>query len=270
MKIEKQPIVTSSKDSHGDQIPVEILKRFYDELPDPWVLCTNHDFSKEPIGIGSNKSFGEISPGIWAIMMDIEVWNEVEFKKMGGFSISYLRNKVTMNHSREGDIEIIFNPMVLTDIEVGELVGLTNENIQIDAREVIQKALEIPFVLVVKFCTAAFFTAFFGKMGADTWDAVKKKISEFASKRQSPTLPPPKCQFNYFEIRNNYNTEIVINLNVSEIDYITHNQRQLDTLINHVFDSSEENIRRIAIVKDENQSGWKTEYVLLYNDKLLK
>jgi len=269
MKIERQPIVTTSKDRHGDQIPKDILKQFFKELPDPWVLCTNHDFSRKPIGIGTNKSFGEIKPDVWAIMMDIEVWDEEEFKKMRGFSFSYLRNKVTMNPSKEGDIEIIFNPNVLSDQEVNALVKLSNEDIQIDAREIIQKAFEIPFVLVIKFCTAAFFTAFFGKMGADTWDLLKKKISGFAAKRQSPTLPRPACQFNYFEIRNDYKTEIVIDLKVSELDYISENHTELHALINNVFDSVDDNIKRIAIVKNLNNSAWETEYVLSENDELI-
>lgn len=182
--IKNQIVVTSGVDLHGDSIPLEILKEFHEQMPEPWLLNNNHDVSKPPIAIGYNKKFSEIEDGKWAIMMDVDILDEEEFKKMGGFSISYLRNLVTMDPSKPGDVEILFNPMVVTKSEIDELVSLSTEKLQIDARELIQKAFEIPFVLILKFSTLAFFTAFFGKMGSDTWDLLRDKIKSLAQKKK--------------------------------------------------------------------------------------
>jgi hypothetical protein len=271
IKIKQQPIVTSSTDLHGDKIPLDVLKQFFEQLPDPWVLNNNHDLSKPPIGIGYNKQFGQTEDGVWAILIDVDVWDEEEFNKMGGFSISYLRNKITMNPNREGDIEIIFNPMILDKNEINELIQLSTDNVQIDAREVIQKALEIPFVLILKFSAVAFFAAFFGKMGSDTWDLLKNKITVLASKKSSNKLPPPVCQFIFVDQRNDSTIEVLVTVKVETLDVIENNREELFKILDEVLSiNKNQKLKKIAICYDSKISRWKAEYCLTKDNKILK
>jgi len=269
--IKKQPIVTSSTDLHGDRIPVDVLKQFYEDMPDPWVLNNNHDISKPPVGIGYNKQFGQIDGGVWAIMMDVDVLDEDEFKKMGGFSISYLRNKITMNPKQDGHIEIIFNPMVLSESEINGLVSLSTDEIQIDAMEVIQKAYEISFVLILKFCSLAFFAAFFAKMGSDTWDLLKNKIKKLAQKKSNNSLPSPVCQFIFVKQIDGFNVEVLVTVEVEMLDAISDHSKELEIFVEKTLSTKKHhNLKRIAIYHDPKNSKWKTAYCLTEDNKIIK
>jgi len=204
-------------------------------------------------------------------MIDVEVWDEEEFNKMGGFSISYLRNKITIDPNRDGDIEIIFNPMVFDEADINELVNLSTDEIQIDAREVIQKALEIPFVLILKFSTVAFFTAFFGKMGSDIWDLLKNKIKILASIKSNNKLPPPICQFTFVQQMNNRTIEVLVTIEVETLDVLDKNREELSKIIDKTLSKyQEQKLNKIAICYDNKISKWRSEYCFTEDNKLLK
>lgn len=270
--IENQIVVTSGVDLHGESIPVERLKDLYEQMPDSWLLNNDHDFSKPPIAFGYNKKFGKIQDGKWAIMVDVDILDEEEFKKMGGFSISYLRNLITMNPSKAGDVEILFNPMSVGISEINDLIKLSNEKLQIDARELIQKAFEIPFVLILKFSSIAFFTAFFGKMGSDTWDFLRHKIKILAERKgKQKESKPPICQFMFKKRQQDNFVEVIVTVRVDAFKLIERKSQALEPFLESIFSSSKQvAFKRIAISFDENSDGWQMDYGLTQDDKILK
>lgn len=271
IKIKKQPIVTSSVDRHGDQIPLDVLKKFFEQMPDPWVMNNNHDISKPPMGIGYNKQFDKLDDDIWAIFFDVEVWDEEEFKNMGGFSISYTRNKICIGTKENGDIEILFNPMLLERSEIESLVRLTNKKIQIDAVELIQKNFEIPFVLILKFISLAFFTAFFGKMGSDTWDLLKKKIEIFAKEKDSKSLITPKCQFCFNDQMNGSNIEVIINVEVNCLDMLENTNQEILEIIEDVKRKHRgKQLKRISISPLPEKPFWEITHCIDKDNNLIK
>lgn len=268
-KIPKQPIATTSVDRHGDQISFENLKQLYEQLPERWVLNNNHDLSKPPLGLGYNKHFGKLNNEIWAIFIDVEVWDEQEFNKMGGFSISYTRNKITRNPNRAGEIEILFNPMFFIESEISPLINLSNNYIQIDGVELVQKGLEIPFVLVLKFISYSFFAGFIGKIGANTCDSLINQIKHLAKEKTKQSADVPKTQFVIPTLASGKNTEVLININIEYLEMIKSEREILLDLINKT-ERRNQNLKKIVIDHNYQTMTWELTHCIGHENNIFQ
>lgn len=186
MKVIKEQIIAGTRlDAHGEKIAKETLQELFDQIPEEMVLHQQHDFSRPPIAKAYNKRFVEVPGGEFVIKVDVEVWDEERMKEMGGFSIAYSAERLTLNDSRKGDVEILFNPLVFNREDMVSLIKTSNTSVQIDAVEVKQKALEALVILTLTFTSLAFLNGFLGKFGADAYDALKGKLRELAERRKA-------------------------------------------------------------------------------------
>ena len=186
MKVIKEQIIAGTqRDAHGDKITKEQLQKLFDQMAKEMLLHPNHDLSKPPIGKAYNKRFVEVPGEEFVIKVDVDVWDEERMKEMGGFSIGYVERPIALNEPHKGDVEIWFSPLVFNREDVMPLVETPNKSIQIHVLEMKQKALEPSAILILEFAALAFVSGFFGKGGADVFDALKRKLWELAEKRKT-------------------------------------------------------------------------------------
>lgn len=108
--IKGQTIASTHRDSSGDKIPKDKLHDLFSQIPEIWIGTSYHDLSKGPFSKGFNKRIVELPDGELAIKMDIEIFDEEAFKRMGGFSIEYTRGTLRCGQG-EPSISIWLNPM---------------------------------------------------------------------------------------------------------------------------------------------------------------
>jgi len=184
LKVIKDQIIASTHvDGTGGQFSKKDLQYFFSQIPDEYEFNQDHDLSKPVVAKGRDKKFAKLPDGHHAITMDIEVYDENIFEKMGGISISFTKGRITVNEKKRGDIEIIFNASIFNREDIEDLVDLSTSYVQIDGLELVQKALEPIGIIIISFVGTAFFNGFFGKAGSDLYDSLKKKLREVSKKQ---------------------------------------------------------------------------------------
>ncbi len=232
-KLEDQLIASTHVDRTGDQISKEDLEYFFKQIPDEWEFNQEHDFSKPKVAKGRNKKFTKLPDGHYEITMDIEVYDEDAFDKMGGISISFTKSRITSNMHKRGDIEVIFNSAIFDKEDIGHLVNLSNKEVQIDGRELVQKAFEPLGILIIVFvgsAGASFFKGFFGKAGSDLYDSMKKKIREISKKQKKEKNTEIQIQGKIDLNINNKIVELIIPFKSDQLDIVDKHGIPLDEI----------------------------------------
>jgi hypothetical protein len=86
---ERQTVASTSLDSHGDRISSEELRMLFDQWRENTPAGVMHDLSQPPVCRAFNKRIEALPDGELALKVDLEVLDEAEFAKFGGFSISF-------------------------------------------------------------------------------------------------------------------------------------------------------------------------------------
>jgi hypothetical protein len=86
--IKGQTKASTNLDLHGDKITKEELLSLFNQMPAEQAVNLDHDLSKMIVGRMYNKQFVETEEGEFSIKVDVDVFNEEEFAKRGGFSIA--------------------------------------------------------------------------------------------------------------------------------------------------------------------------------------
>ncbi len=196
-KITGQTIASTTLDLQGESIPPEQLQSLFEQMPDTEVINQDHDLSKPIIAKVYNKRFVKIDDGHHAIQVDVDVIDEAEFAKRGGFSISFYKKHYTLNSLRDAEVTVIFNPRLIPTQEITPLVGLTDQTVQIDAKEIAQKGVEPITILVIAFIANAVAGEFFKKAGADAYELLKSKLKELAERRRAQGQGDLKFHFSF-------------------------------------------------------------------------
>src|SRR6266851_853142 len=74
--IKGQVIASTSVDAHGEALPEEAIRTFFEQLKDPSVSFRNHDTSQAPVCRGFNKRLERLPDSSLAIVIDLEVLDE--------------------------------------------------------------------------------------------------------------------------------------------------------------------------------------------------
>lgn len=172
--IRGQTIASTHRDLSGDKIPREALKELYDQIPDLWIGTSNHDLFKGPFSKGFNKKLIELPNGELAIKMDIEVFDEEAFERLGRFSIAYTRGALRCGQG-DPSISIWLNPTQFDIQEAAQkIVGVIPNGTAVDVVERVEKAAiaEAAIVFLV-FAGLATATGFFNAAGAHLFEVLK-------------------------------------------------------------------------------------------------
>ena len=233
--IRSQVIASTGLDSHGDEIPRDALEEMFQEIPDPWLMFDNHDQSKPPIARAYNKQFLQLDDGNWAICADVEILDESKLDSYGGFSISFSRSTYTVNPDREPEITIGYNPRLFSKDEIIELCHASTDDFQIDAKDVNQKAaIDHPIILFLMFASAAIFTSFFNKLGADLYVLLKQKIADFSKKSEKEHGKELSCHMTFTFDRSGQSTEVLVSVKAADLDYLEDNGLGAQFIISHI------------------------------------
>lgn len=256
-----QILATTNTDLHGDRIPPERLREIFEQLPDPWLLANQHDLALPPMARAIGKRFVQLPDGEWSIQADVEVFDEAAFAGKTGYSIAYLRNVLSVNPDRPGDVEIIFNPRVFPEREIGELVSLSTQAVQVDARELIQKGLEATIILVLKFGSAAFATGLLAKAGADSWDALRAGLKSLAAKRSTDTGEEVVTHLQFAVDGPANEVEVLIEVRVSDYPLLEDDLPLVESALEQVQHfAAEAEIRKVALRFSRDPSRWEVCY----------
>ncbi|HKG61646.1 MAG TPA: hypothetical protein VKB05_17950 [Pyrinomonadaceae bacterium] len=250
--IKGQTIASTTLDLHGDKITKEELLSLFNQMPAEQAVNLDHDLSKPIVGRMYNKQFVEIE-GEFSIKIDVDVFNEDEFAKRGGFSIAFFRRRLTINSSREGDITILFNPVVIDSDDVKSLVSISNKSVQIDAQELVQKSLEVTTVIVIVFVSSSIASGFFKKAGADVYDLLKSKLRELAEKYRANGKGQVRFHFKFTARIGTSSVEVIVESDTDELSIISRQSLLIEPLLKQISAYTEStNIRRISICVREN------------------
>lgn len=183
-KIENQIVATTEIDRHGEQLTVDQLRNLFEEIPKETFLHAEHNDPGLPTGKAYNKHFVEIKPGVFAITLDIDVFDETQYEKAKGLSMVYYHTskKMSVNPNRVAEITISFNPFNFDTSEFENIVNLSNELIQIDALPRKEKSVKAAAVLILQFASASTLAGFFGQIGSDVYIKLKQYCKEIAEK----------------------------------------------------------------------------------------
>jgi len=251
--IKGQTIASTTLDLHGDKITKEELLSLFNQMPAEQAVNLDHDLSKPVVGRMYNKEFVEIEDGEFSIKVDVDVFNEEEFSKRDGFSIAFFRRRFTINSSREGDIKILFNPVVIDSEDVKSLVSISNKSVQIDAQELVQKSLEVTTIIVILFVSSSFASGFFKKAGADAYDLLKSKLRELAEKYRANGKAQVRFHFKFTASVGTNSVEVIVESDTDELSVISRQSLLIEPLLKQISAYTEStNIRRISIRVCEN------------------
>lgn len=232
--IHGQVIATSGVDRHGHAIPVDKLREMFDQIPDPWIMCDNHDPAKAPTCRSYNKQFVQLDNDDWAICSDVDIYDEVAFKQYGGFSISFTVSRFTMNPDREPEIEVTVNPRLIPVEEFRDLARQSTDDLQLDIRELFQKSLDVPAIIFLSFASGAIASGFFGALGTDLYGLLKKKINECGDRIREEHDTDLQCNIT-FQIQHRGNdTSVLVAVRSADLDLLAERGVTDEMIIDHI------------------------------------
>lgn len=173
--IRGQTIASTHTDLSGDKIPKDKLRELFSQIPEVWIGTSNHDLSRGPFSKGFNKQLVELPDGELAIKMDIEIFDEESFKRMGGFSIEYTRGTLRCGKG-EPSINILLNPLQFDVQEAAEIiVKIIPDETAVDVTERVEKAgiLVTAIIIIVIGALLKIADGFLNAAGADLYNALK-------------------------------------------------------------------------------------------------
>lgn len=173
--IRDQIIAGTALDSHGERLPFEALQSLFDQLPDPHFMGEAHDLAKTVVARAYNKRLVPIDEEEYAIMVDIDVYNEKVFERNKGFSISYTTPiKHVKDPSKPRDAEILINARNFDPVPFRALFEDDELDTNIAIADFKQKAAEsIPIIIIMWIGQAV--------LSGAAWDVLKKIARKTAS-----------------------------------------------------------------------------------------
>lgn len=232
--IHGQVIATSGVDRHGHSISVDELRVLFDQIPDPWIMCDNHDPAKSPTCRSYNKQFVQLDSGDWAICSDIDIYDEVAFEQYGGFSISFTMSCFTMNPDHEPEIEVTVNPRLIPVEEFRDLVRQSTDDLQLDVCDLFQKSLDVPAIIFLSIASSAIASGFFGALGTDLYGLLKKKIKECGDRIRKEHNTELQCNITFqIEHRGN-NVSVLVAVGSADLDLLAERSVTAETIIDHI------------------------------------
>src|SRR6266851_742908 len=146
--IKGQVIASTSVDAHGEALPEEAIRTFFEQLKDPSVSFRNHQTSQAPVCRGFNKRLERLPDSSLAIVIDLEVLDEEAFNAVGGFSIAYTNR--TVRFGVNPSVRVLINPRQFDFDQVAQDIGrLLPQGESIDVTERIEKAAIIEVAIII-------------------------------------------------------------------------------------------------------------------------
>lgn len=187
MKTIESEIATTRIDRHGERLTNEVLEDAMAQMKSAYIpMMYNHDPRIPPQGRTVNAEVRELPDGEYALVAiteilepgdDFRVPNEDRELKMRMYKQEVFTIVHDFSYQGEEDLQIL-----------NEIAG--SQKICLESEE--KKAFSPISILILAF--AASFTffckGFFSKMGADTWDYLKPRLSSLLHRRrtESPTF----------------------------------------------------------------------------------
>jgi hypothetical protein len=172
-----QVIAGTGIDRHGERLSREELTRLFESWPEDLPAGVNHDLSQLPVCLSFNKRLEEQPSGELDLKVDVEVLDEARFAEFGGFSISFIRQRVRIGLG-DPACEVSINPRQL-DFEdlVSEVRRTSGSDICIDVVERVEKAdvLLTAIVSIAVFVGLQTFSGFFNAIGAHVFELIRKR-----------------------------------------------------------------------------------------------
>ncbi|MEL6771639.1 MAG: hypothetical protein AAFP18_11295 [Bacteroidota bacterium] len=184
-RLEGQIVASTRLDAHGTRLAEGELRAIFDDMPDPVILNKHHDLSQEPAGRLLNKRLERLESGDLAIVIDAEILDETALDWAKGFSLSFPSNIYSVDASRRGNIAVVFNPRILDEADFIPLVGLSDDNFQIDVVELQQRSVEAAAIVILKFVGLAAVSHFVGQFAERAAKALAASLRDAAAKRRN-------------------------------------------------------------------------------------
>lgn len=232
--IHGQVLASTGRDCHGQEIPENDLRDLFEQIPDPWLICDNHDPAKPPVSRAYNKRLDRLNDGTLVIRSDIDVFDESGFEKYGGASIAFTTNRLTMNPERKPDIEIVFNPLLFCREEIWELVRKSNDRLQIDAKELVQKAWDLPAIIFLTFACVECASGFFKCAGADLYAFIKQKLITFGRQIEQERDGDLRCNITFSIEHQGHGVEVLVSVRSADLDILEQRGVAVEHIVAHI------------------------------------
>lgn len=258
MRTIKNQILTSTKiDSDNERISTDKLFNIYLQIQNDSFLTQDHDLSKRPIAKLYNKQFIEIDDDEFAIVADIDIFDEEAFKNYRGFSISYISETFKLFPDKKAEIDIIFNPKYFDYKQIQEIVNLSTDHFVISGNILKQKGIESTAILILKFISASYVAGFFGKAGSNLYDKIKEKIRLISKKTESTDRGKPKLHFIFDYKSENVEYNVLIELTPDQFDVIENKEIPLSSAYSFIEKKvGNSHIRKVAIKMINTSPYW--------------
>lgn len=229
-----QIIATTGMDTHGESIPRDMLHILFEQVPDPWTMCVEHDPAKVPIARSYNKQFVQLENGNWAICADVDIFDEEAVERYGGFSIAFSTSTFTVNEHRDPEIEVTVNPRL---IPIDEFCGIARQStgeLQVNVKDIVQKGLEIPALIFLFFATKGVAEGFFRSAGSDLYSLLKNKIKECGIRIAKQEEADLKCNMTFELQHRGRNVELLVSVRSADLDVLASRGITPDAIIDQI------------------------------------
>ncbi len=256
-------------DRHGDAITEEELQLLFDQISDPYVMYSEHNPGNRPFSKSFNKRLERLDTGELAIVCDVEIYDEAEMQKYGGYSVSFTRRTYTTNENREPELHIKYNPRLFDTDGIYRLVELSEDRKQLNASELYQKALDIPLIVFIAFVSGAVVGGFFNAMGEDLYGAVKKYLTSAGKKIREEHGEDLTCQFTFVATQLPKQPQVLVSVSSALVDRLVTLNINEEMILGELAKHSDlSDVARASIVLVDDVPSWRVEYVMDSKDQV--
>ena len=229
-------------------------------MPDPHNMGEAHDFSNAVVARAYNKRLVPIDEGEYAIMVDIDIFDEEVFKRNNGYSISYTSPmKLVKDPNTAYEAEILINPRNFDPVPFRELLVDDELEANFAIAELKQKAAEsIPIILVKWVGQAA--------LSGAIWDVLKKlarKAAIIAVSEDKTRNQASKIQMLFKMKIDGRNVDGVFSIDSDRADMLADEEISLNKVRTFAREKSKGSvISKIAVTVNDDANDFRLLYIV--------
>jgi hypothetical protein len=269
-----QVMMSTSLDQHGERFTEEELRACFEQMVPEELMTAHHDPSLPLFAKSLNKRLEQHKDGEWAILADIEVYDEERLKEFGGYSVTV---KCGGRRFVEKDpaIEIMFNPRIVdTESMLSLCAYFATEDIPIDAIYLKQKSAELPLMIGVGFTFVAGSIAvgFLREIGKDIYAQLKKRLANACREAEKKDGQGRicECRITFHIERDKGHIDIYTSVTADDLDWMVDHGLSVEEIERQIGELARiEDVKKATLKLDRGRAVWEVVMVIMQDDQVV-
>ena len=216
-----------------------------------------------------NKRLIRLETGHLAVVVDIELKDDVELPEGFGFSVTFRERTYSVNPTVLGNMAVVVNSEWFDVSEFAELIHISDESFQIDVVEIRQRSLEEIAILILKFIGDEALRSIIGASAILAGKKLFDRIKQLLDDRYRETGTEAVVQMHFDYQINEQNIPVVLTIVRSDLNLLQ-SELSIDDARKYVQEIVGDSIvKRVSLRLEGSPPTWRIDHFVDQNENTI-